>query len=61
MAKYPDTLPFGKFKGYKITEVPIEYLEWFADNVQPVNDSLQWIVNEVKDEVEYRIDIGIDY
>ena len=26
-------MPFGKYKGRLITEIPQDYLEWFADNV----------------------------
>ena len=27
----PTTIPFGKYKGEQITEIPDEYLEWLLD------------------------------
>ncbi|HEY2411376.1 MAG TPA: DUF3820 family protein [Pirellulaceae bacterium] len=27
-------MPFGKYKGRLVSEIPQDYLEWFADNVK---------------------------
>ena len=28
-------MPFGKYKGFKLCDLPIHYLEWFANKVFP--------------------------
>ena len=30
----PVVMPFGKYKGRVISDIPQDYLEWFADNVK---------------------------
>ena len=27
-------MPFGKYKGWEIGDIPVEYLEWLIDNVE---------------------------
>lgn len=33
LLRYP--MPFGKYKGYKLRELPMHYLEWFAQKGFP--------------------------
>jgi hypothetical protein len=33
-AETPVVMPFGKYKGRVVNDIPQNYLEWFADNVK---------------------------
>jgi hypothetical protein len=34
-------IPFGKYKGYYIKDVPIGYLDWASDNLS--DEGLRWM------------------
>jgi uncharacterized protein (DUF3820 family) len=40
--KLDDTspMPFGKYKGTSMSEVPVEYLHWLWHNTNPVGDGV---------------------
>jgi len=37
-------LTFGKYKGYAISECPIEYLDWLIGQ--------DWLFNDLKEDIE---------
>jgi hypothetical protein len=41
-------MPFGKYRGYEVEEIPINYLEWLWENVELYGQ----LENEVGDIVE---------
>ena len=34
-------MPFGKYKGWKITDIPIDYIQWALQNMTSLNPSLR--------------------
>lgn len=55
MAKnYPDCMPFGKYKGIPIEDVPSHYLYWFINNIDPDNGALESIINKCDEEYNWR-------
>lgn len=41
-------MPFGKFKGEDIEDLPLEYLYWLQDNCE-LYDDLEWEVDNAID------------
>lgn len=44
-----DVMPFGKYKGESVYEIPLSYLEWLVDNIDlqeplatEVNNAIDW-------------------
>jgi len=48
----PETavMPFGKHKGEKLADLPVEYLEWLYYKCDGLNDSLYDTVEEILEE-----------
>lgn len=47
-------VPFGKYSGSDIKDIPVTYLEWFVENIEPKSDKLARIIIEMADEIRER-------
>jgi hypothetical protein len=47
-------MPWGKFKGTPIHELPSSYLRWVAENVDESKDFNARVVKACDDEYQYR-------
>lgn len=47
-------MPFGKYAGEDIEDVPSKYLKWFLENIDPETTFLESIVEEVDKEYKWR-------
>ncbi|MCL6443599.1 MAG: DUF3820 family protein [Alicyclobacillus sp.] len=45
------TMPFGRHRGQPLSEVPIDYLHWVLENVEPLNPDLEWSIRRTLAEV----------
>lgn len=46
-------IPFGKYKGQSIEDIPNDYLKWFVDNVC-TQDEYVWMEKPIIKELQYR-------
>lgn len=56
-----DPMPFGKYKGEKMTNVPAEYLLWlYNEDIKPgsVRDYIEDNLDAIRSEVEYKGNAG---
>ncbi len=47
------TLHFGKYKGRKVSECPVEYLDWLLDQ--------EWLFEDLKEDIEQYLDGCAEY
>lgn len=47
-------MPFGKYKGYKLANVPASYLLWAYENVQ-LHENLKEYIKKNKDVLEAEV------
>lgn len=50
--KDSDLMPFGKYKGEKLGDVPAEYLLWVFDNVNRPGEMFQSVRQYIKDNLK---------
>lgn len=51
--KFPSKMPFGKYKGYLVTDLPMEYLNWLSTWFKSVN-GFEELKQEVDNEIMFR-------
>ena len=51
-------LPFGRYRGRDIRNVPCDYLEWFLENVDSCSPALRRAIRELLDAAEHDADPG---
>lgn len=51
-------MPWGKYEGYSIDEIPSRYLRWILDNFDTETHTKQRIVDAAGEELEWRDDSG---
>lgn len=47
-------MPFGKYSGKEIDDIPSHYLKWFAENIKPESDTLNKLVKACDEEYQFR-------
>lgn len=47
-------MPFGKFAGEDIEDIPSDYLRWFIDNIDADSSFLEEVINACDDEYNFR-------
>lgn len=47
-------MPFGKYRGEDIEDVPSSYLLWFCENIEPDSPALESIIKKCDDEWNWR-------
>lgn len=55
-----DLMPFGKFKGQPMSDVPCSYLEWLWNNIKqqginPSNESVYNYIHNSKEAIEQEL------
>lgn len=45
-------MPFGKYSGCELHEIPLEYLKWFEENVNKIG---KWLRDAINHEIERRV------
>lgn len=48
------TIPFGKYAGYEINDIPLEHLQWLRANVpikaRKLKQEIEWRILELEDQ-----------
>ena len=47
-------IPFGKYKGENIKDVPEDYLRWLYDEIEEEIAKKQWLLDRIEDELNNR-------
>lgn len=47
-------MPFGKYKGYQLADIPTEYLTWCVENIDPENEFMDNVLDEIESELDER-------
>lgn len=50
-------MPFGKYKGEKMANVPASYLKWIYDEWTLPNPRFGFVNNDVKEYIEENLDV----
>lgn len=53
----PVKMPFGKYKGQNVEDLPTDYIEWCLENIERLSPSLQ---KEMENQLKGRQGEGID-
>jgi hypothetical protein len=57
-----ERMPFGKFKGQKLTEINQEYLQWCLDNINFTGNTLKTSIEyELLNREAMRMDLAANY
>jgi len=51
-------MPWGKYKGYYLKDVPTDYLKWCVLNYQD-QGMAQWLADELQRRPEFRSELGL--
>lgn len=47
-------MPFGKYKGQDVEDVPSPYLRWFCENIEPDSSSMEDLIEICEEEYNFR-------
>ena len=50
-------MPFGKYQGFELEEIPRSYLQWLADNLDLYGDLRTAIFDELVGEFGEKLDV----
>lgn len=47
-------MPFGKYQGKEIENIPSHYLKWFCENIKPGTLIMENVIKACDDEYQFR-------